>query len=254
MIKDAKLPPVETVEQHGVGRSAVLHLLPGALATLVFAALAPLAAQAGFPPLAALMLAALLAAVPFQLGWMLMEGQRQNGRVSLRGVVVYRQPVPGWQVAGLAVVFVVWGLFWFNILAPLERLIQESVFGWLPAWWFFDRLPEQAGEYARPALAATFVLALLVNGLLAPVVEEMYFRGYLLPRLARLGSLAPLLNVLLFSVYHFFSPWQSLSRIVALLPMAYAVWWRRNFYIGLATHVALNLLGTLLLGLLLLGS
>jgi hypothetical protein len=40
-------------------------------------------------------------------------------------------------------------------------------------------------------------------------VEEYYFRGYLLPRLSRFGSLAPVINVALFSLYHFFTPWQA---------------------------------------------
>jgi hypothetical protein len=30
--------------------------------------------------------------------------------------------------------------------------------------------------------------------------------------------------------------WQLLGRILALLPMVYVVWWRRNIYIGMAVH------------------
>jgi len=29
----------------------------------------------------------------------------------------------------------------------------------------------------------------------------------------------------LFSLYHFFTPWQNVGRILGLLPMVYAVWW-----------------------------
>jgi membrane protease YdiL (CAAX protease family) len=73
------------------------------------------------------------------------------------------------------------------------------------------------------------------------VVEELYFRGYLLPRLARYGWWAPAINTVLFSLYHFFTPWQNLTRILALLPMVYAVWGRRDIRIGLGAHVMLNL-------------
>jgi membrane protease YdiL (CAAX protease family) len=46
------------------------------------------------------------------------------------------------------------------------------------------------------------LLGLVLSGVVAPVVEEMYFRGYLLPRLSRLGRWAPVLNVTLFALYH----------------------------------------------------
>jgi membrane protease YdiL (CAAX protease family) len=45
------------------------------------------------------------------------------------------------------------------------------------------------------------------------VVEEMYFRGYLLPRISRLGAWAPLVNTVLFSLYHLFTPWLNVGRI-----------------------------------------
>ena len=45
------------------------------------------------------------------------------------------------------------------------------------------------------------------------MVEEMYFHGYLLPRISRLGAWAPLVNTVLFSLYHFFTPWLNVGRI-----------------------------------------
>jgi membrane protease YdiL (CAAX protease family) len=58
----------------------------------------------------------------------------------------------------------------------------------------------------------------VVNAVAGPVVEEVYFRGYLLPRISRFGAWAPLINTVLFSVYHFFTPWQNVGRILGLLP------------------------------------
>jgi len=89
------------------------------------------------------------------------------------------------------------------------------------------------------------VAAFLLNGILGPVTEELYFRGYLLPRIPASRAWAPLFNVLLFSLYHFFSPWQNVTRIVALIPLVYAVAWKRNMYLSLITHVLLNTLGML---------
>jgi CAAX protease family protein len=58
----------------------------------------------------------------------------------------------------------------------------------------------------------------------------------------------------LFSVYHFFTPWANVGRIVALLPMVYTVWWKRNIYVGVVVHVLGNISTMLLLLPVLLGA
>jgi uncharacterized protein len=220
-------------EQHSIERSIVLHLLPGALITLFFALTAPVARDLGFPSLLAILLAIPFVLIPFELGYLLREGRRRNGRGSLEGVVLYRERIPGWQFALLVVGLFLWSAVAFGLIALLDAPLIEALFRWLPDWFFLD---EDLSAYARPVLLATWVLGLVANGLAAPIVEELYFRGYLLPRISRFGGWAPLMNTVLFSLYHFFTPWQLLGRILALLPMVYAVWWRRNIYIGMAVH------------------
>ena len=85
-----------------------------------------------------------------------------------------------------------------------------------------------------------------LNGIAGPLVEELYFRGYLLPRIPSRRGWAPLINVILFSLYHFFSPWQNVTRIVALIPLVYTVAWKRNIYLSIFTHCILNTLGMIL--------
>lgn len=69
----------------------------------------------------------------------------------------------------------------------------------------------------------------------------------LLPRISRLGSWAPFLNSVLFSVYHFFTPWQNPLRIMALTPVFYAVWQRKNIFLGIIVYCPMNLAGSLML-------
>jgi uncharacterized protein len=220
-------------EQHAIGRSVVLHLLPGALITLFFALTAPVARGLGFPSLLAILLAIPFVVIPFELGYLLREGMRRNGRLSLEGIVVYREPVPFWQFVLLVVGLFLWSAVGFGLIGLLDSTLVEALFRWLPDWFFLD---EDLSGYARPVLLVTWALGLVANGLAAPVVEELYFRGYLLPRISRFGGWAPLINTVLFSLYHFFTPWQLLGRILALVPMVYVVWWRRNIYIGMAVH------------------
>ena len=51
------------------------------------------------------------------------------------------------------------------------------------------------------------------------------------------------INVLLFSAYHLFSPWQNATRIIGFAPLVYVVAWKRNIRIGMWAHCLTNTLG-----------
>ncbi len=126
-------------EQHSIGRSVVLHLLPGALITLFFAFTAPVARGLGFPSLLAIFLAIPFVLIPFELGYLLREGRRRNGRLSLEGVVLYREPIPSWQFALLVVGLFVWSGVAFALVGLLDAPLIEALFRWLPDWFFLER-------------------------------------------------------------------------------------------------------------------
>lgn len=79
-------------------------------------------------------------------------------------------------------------------------------------------------------------------------LEELYFRGYLLPRISRYGRWAPVVNTALFSLYHLWTPWQNVARIVGFLPIAWSAWHFRSIQASILAHVTINVL--FLLGLL----
>ena len=79
-----------------------------------------------------------------------------------------------------------------------------------------------------------------------PVVEELYFRGHLLPRIDRFGRGAPVLNAVLFSVYHLWTPWQNIGRILGLVPWIYTVWRKRSVALSMAVHISVNCIFLLL--------
>jgi membrane protease YdiL (CAAX protease family) len=155
-------------------------------------------------------------------------------------VVLLREPVPARQVALLIVGLFVWCALAFSLLSRLDRFIAQALFAWFPAWAQPQNALGDPAQYSRGALALTLFLGLALNGVAGPAVEELYFRGYLLPRLPAARWWAPAINSVLFSLYHFFSPWQNVTRLLALLPLIYAVAWKRNLAIGLWTHCLLN--------------
>jgi membrane protease YdiL (CAAX protease family) len=181
--------------------------------------------------------------IPVELGYLLYRAR--TGGVSLGRVVLYREPVSRGQFVGLVLSTVVWAsLIAMLLFPPLDEFFIGNVFFWVPGWFFFA---QDFAQYSGAVLLITWVFGFIANGIVGPLVEELYFRGYLLPRISRFGAWAPLLNMVLFSLYHFFTPWANVGRIVALLPMVYATWWRRNIYISMAVHVLWNVGGMLLL-------
>ena len=105
---------------------------------------------------------------------------------------------------------------------------------------------DHVGDYSSTVWVVTLVAFFAINGFVGPIVEELYFRGYLLPRMEWMGRWAPLVNVSLFSLYHFWSPWQIVARILGFAPTVYAVRWKQNVYLGMVVHCSLNSIAVLL--------
>lgn len=230
------------VEQHSLLQSVLLHLLPAIPITLVYVAIAPFFVGQGFPPAFALCLAIPVALIPVQLGYLLFLGRKANGRLSLKGVVAYTERIPLWQGVGMVVLILAWSILCFAVLSrSVGGFIAETFFSWAPGWY----VGVNRFEGPWPLLLATWLMILVFGSILGPVVEELYFRGYLLPRMSRLKGSAPLLNAALFALYHVWTPWEVVTRALSVWPLAYVVQRKRCLYLGMAAHVGLNLMSTL---------
>jgi membrane protease YdiL (CAAX protease family) len=243
--------PTRAAEQLGLLKLLALFLVPGAIMTLVYVVIAPFIESAGLPPIAALLVAILIVLVPFELGVILRAGR--DHPLGLRSVVPYRRPLPIRDWLWLVPVLIVAEFVGFGLSMVIEPTIINSLFGWLPAWFVLPIDLDRVGQYSREAWLVTLAAYLVLNGFVGPIVEELYFRGYLLPRMDWMCRLAPLVNVSLFSLYHFWSPWQVLGRILALAPTVYAVRWKENIYLGMVVHCTGNVLGVILVSSLVLG-
>ena len=115
----------------------------------------------------------------------------------------------------------------------------------MPAW-ALDGDVHPFGAPTRAVLLAVAVVNLVIDGFANPIVEEIYFRGHLLPRLGRLGVLAPLMSVALFALGHAWQP-QNIPLIFATtLPMVIVAWRTRSFVPSAVVHVVGNTLGATL--------
>ena len=232
--------------QHALPKSIALHLLPGLGGMLALLATAPILDAAGWPPLFAFYGPMSIAIVAVEAAY-LWRQRRARGAAGDPGPVVgFRRRLRAPVFVGLVVGLVLIGFVATGALGVLDNILANSLFGGLPAWWLIRDPASMAGAPGA-LLGLTFVVGVVMNGLIGPIVEESYFRGHLLPRISRLRWRAPALNAVLFSLYHFWQPWAFASRLGYVLPYTIAVHRTKSIYVGIAVHCTANLLGMLLL-------
>ena len=222
----------DQIEKHSTTQSVVLHLLPGILVGCFFLLARQPVANMGYPSVIALILAYALILIPVELGYLFYQGKKKTGRFTLQGIISYRNSIPWWQ-------YLVWGFVIFiavgaiiTLLKPLDVFLQERLFFWIP-----DINYGLDGYCSRKTLIVTYSMCFIFVAFLAPLVEELYFRGYLLPRMK--GKFAPLLHSFLFAVQHVLEPWMIITRTLGFLPILFGVK-KKNIYIGIIVHILCN--------------
>ena len=225
------------IAEHSLFKSVVLHLLPGILGGICYFTLVPLVKSNGFPSIMALILAGVFVLIPFELGFLILQ-KRASGQRLFNGVIRYFKKIPIWQYFVLIpTIFILTGLL-FKAFG-FTSVFLKSFFGWIPSEMTFDMGLDSG--YPKSKLVITYTLFLILVVLILPTIEELYFRGYLLPRMpSRLKGGTEIIHSGLFALYHTWTPWMVIVRTFGVLPMIYAVKRKENIFIGIVAHCLLN--------------
>jgi len=233
------------VQQHSLVTSVALHLLPAAFVMLFYVLAAPFVMRLGFPPGLTLLLGFLLIGAPIELGSLLYLGKKRNGTLSLHGIVLFRERMPVWQYIVFFLLLLVFAFLILFLISPLTEFLAQNIFFRMPKFLLPDS-SDAYGPFSATAILITLILGLILDGITNPLIEELYFRGYLLPRIARYGWLAPLMSAFLFTIQHYWQPYNYPLIFLIQLPIVYIVWWKRNIYISMLAHCSGNLIGAAL--------
>ncbi|MGZ3872962.1 MAG: CPBP family intramembrane glutamic endopeptidase [Mucilaginibacter sp.] len=222
-------------------RSVIYHLYPGILITLAFILLAPLGIRYGYPPQFGMLMAVILVALPV-LTIHLIRAKKEERYNKLSDLNGLKNRLPFFKLLLYALALVVLAFVIWGITQPVDQYLNKTLFGWLPAWYTVQSF----SGYSLEKIKITLVINLIFNGIIAPFAEEVYFRGYLLPRMKSWGKYAFVANAALFSVYHFWQPYVYFTLILSLLPMIYMVYKTKDLRLGILTHSLLNIVGAIL--------
>lgn len=217
-----------------------LFLVPGAIIATAYYLLIPSVVDMGYPNMIALVIVCLVVLIPLFLGIIYFYSKSEYGKFTFDKVITYKKPIAIKHYIWLVPVLLVWAAGVFTLLKPLDELIRTTFFRWIPEKFI---LSGDFSTLAKPQLLISFILVFLVVGIIAPIAEEIYFRGFLYPKMEWMGKATPFIHALLFSLYHFWSPWQMITRFIALLPFCYVAYKTKNIKIAVIVHCLLNIFG-----------
>ena len=200
------------LEKHSIVFSTLAHLLPGLIAGMVFFCTAYWLNENGQPVVFAYHIETLFVLLPILFGILIWLGKSSLGNqnpLTLKKYCLY---------IGVGLI---WAILIFVFLGhSLSNFLLDRLFFFLPEWITNIQLIPDETKYSRNVIKTAWGLTLISTSILAPIISTV-----------------------LFTLYHFWSPWLFFVRILAIFPMVYFSWKTRNMYIALWTHLLLNLVG-----------
>jgi membrane protease YdiL (CAAX protease family) len=221
----------------------VLHLLPGLIFGGFFLLLSSVFIKHGLTGYLALLVSIPVCLAPIELGIMLFWSARFTGNRSLSQAIAYRRKGTVVEYIALPLfLFICWGVLSIAI-NPISQYLAAHLTFWLPVWATQEALIADLASRSPAQWSIALGLGVLLSGFVAPAVEELYFRGFLLPRMEHWGWVAPVINSLLFALQHFYFPENVPGIFVAFVPISFVAMVKKNWRIGFLTHSLFNLLG-----------
>jgi len=223
-----------------------LVFIPTTLLTLVYIIVGQL--QDTIPSLLLFFLLATVILSPIELFVVLYASKKEYGSYSLKSAFSNHKKMSWWKIF-------IYGFLLFGFaglmsatIAPLENMLMaplaDKLAHILPESFNWGNM-EKLNQYPKNILLLTWVAYFVFNVIIGPIVEELFFRGYLTSRISKFGKWAPVIITVLFSLYHFWLPLNNLFRIAIFLPASYFAWKEKNIYISIVFHCLCNLFATI---------
>lgn len=227
------------IEQLSVSSLIVKHFYVGVVITMFYVWISPLIIDAGFPGISVLLVAEIVILAPLVFIHLMTAARKRS--VVIKEIIQFREKLSPksfllWTLLGILACVVV-----YVPLYPVGIFLKQAWFSWLPEWYFNPSY----GTDDIQLIANTFLIGIFIDGLIGPVAEEFFFRGYLLPRMSFLKNWAPVINGALFGLYHFWQPHNFVATIAVGIVLSFAAWKTKNVYVALTIHCSINILGAL---------
>ncbi len=221
-------------------------LVPSGIFTAIYFALGMI--WQGIPSIALFFILSALTLFVYELSVVLTANRREYGKVGLQIVFSKCGKMAWWKVF-------LYGLALFGI-AGIISITVGALEDWIfatPSKCLYEILPEYFNwsnfelvkQYPKSIVVFTAILYFVMNVLICPIVEEIYFRGYLTERMSSYGIAAPILVSVAFSFYHWWLPSNNIFRICTFAVAFTVAYKKENIYISMVFHCLCNLLSSI---------
>lgn len=224
-------------EIKNTGKLIFLHLFPGIALSIMYIFFSKTGIFAAYPKVVILGFSMIFSTIPIELGYLLYTAKREEGTFHIFKILGLKSKLKVKTLVFYSLLLILTGGIFLATLQPLSNYLLNTVFSWIPSWYnFVQAMSPFPKNYIIVAFFVNFFILILIE----PVVEELYFRGFLLARMKWMGIYSVLLNVVLFSIYHFYQPWLIIARSVAMLPLYYFVYKKDSLKLGIFVHCLAN--------------
>lgn len=219
--------------------------IPSSILTIVYIIIGGL--NRTIPSLLLFYICATLILFPIEIGIVFNASKKEYGSYSLKSAFTNYKKMSWWKIFLYGSLLFAFAGIMSVTLAPLENTLFAPITNKftqsIPEYFNWNNI-EYYKQFSKDILLLTCVSYFILNVFVGPIVEELFFRGYLTSKLSRYGNFAPLIITVLFSLYHLWIPFNNLFRISVFLPAAWIAWRKKNIFISIVFHCLCNLLST----------
>jgi len=229
----------------GLLKLLLLIFIPAILSTTIYIIIG--LSQNAIPSLLLFFLCALFFLFPIELGVIMCASKKEYGRYSLKSsfshhikmnrlnIILYGTTL----FAFSGIVFVIIAPLENNLFAPISTRLAQIA----PDYFNWHNV-EYLKQYSYNTILLTCASYFVLNVIVGPITEELFFRGFLTSKISRFGNYAPLIITILFSLCHLWLPFNNIFRIFVFFPAAFIAWKQKNIYISIVFHCLCNLFTT----------
>ena len=84
-----------------------------------------------------------------------------------------------------SLLLIIVGVMLLIALKPLSNYLLKTVFCWIPSWYNYV---QDLSLFSKNYIIIAILVSFFIMTLIAPIIEELYFRGFLLARMKWMGK------------------------------------------------------------------
>ena len=220
-------------EIRSISKLIFLHLFPGIVLSIIYIFFLKMGILSAYPKVVILGVSMIFSIIPIELGYLFYVAKKEEGTLNIFKILGLKgkMKVNVFILYSLSLIIV--GGILLMALKPLSNYLLKTVFCWIPSWYNFV---QDMSLFSKNYIIIAILVSFFILTLIAPIIEELYFRGFLLARMKWMGKYSVLFNVILYSVYHFYQPWLVITRIAMMLPLYYFVYKKDSLKLGILVH------------------